>query len=415
MPYYSFMILCYNKWDVTKQAIKTLIDSFEYTYINKGIEILIVDNGSKCIPQQWINNSKSRYIKDNINIIYIQIEENMGYPIGVNIGLAHCKGEIIAILNNDLIFPKDWFNGLANTIEENESIGIAAPYLSYAYGVQNIGIRLDSIEEINICGKKIMNENKDKIIFTTRAVGACIVLKKQVLEKVGGNDFWYGIGHFDDDDLCLRIRIAGYKIAIVGNSFVYHIGSTSFKELKEDINNFVYINKMKFYNKWKLKNDRVINSNYIDREAIINDNNFNKKRHYIPISYNDYRLEKQFHLSVNSKKEKLLLVADWNNKYSSWERKIKSILNTKKSNEELNLWIPSRYFNFLELKNKIDNCIVNHQNKKDSIIYINENINPIDLMSFINQFNSLIKVENDFVNKYILYLGNILDKPCIDV
>jgi GT2 family glycosyltransferase len=159
------MILCYNKWDVTKQAIKTLIDSLEYTYIKKGIEILIVDNGSKCIPEKWIKSIESRYIKDNINVIYIRIEDNMGYPIGVNIGLAHCRGEIVAILNNDLIFPKGWFNGLANIIEENESIGIAAPYLSYAYGLQNIGIRLDTIEDINNYGKKIMNKNKDKLFL----------------------------------------------------------------------------------------------------------------------------------------------------------------------------------------------------------------------------------------------------------
>lgn len=154
---------------------------------------------------------------------------------------------------------------------------------------------------------------------------------------------------------------------------------------------------------------------YIDREAIIKGISFDNKRHYIATSYINYSIKKQSDFSINNNKEKLLLVADWENKYSNWEEKIKAILNLMKSNQELNLWVPSRYFNFIELKNKINYCIFNYQNIKDKIIYINENINSVDLMSFINEFNIIIKVENDFVNKYIIYLGSILDKPFIDV
>lgn len=46
MPYYSFVLLCYNNWELTNQAITTLNDSISDTYKQKGIEIIVVNNGS---------------------------------------------------------------------------------------------------------------------------------------------------------------------------------------------------------------------------------------------------------------------------------------------------------------------------------------------------------------------------------
>ena len=46
MPYYSFVILCYNNWNLSKQAITSLIESLHPSYFERGIELIIVNNGS---------------------------------------------------------------------------------------------------------------------------------------------------------------------------------------------------------------------------------------------------------------------------------------------------------------------------------------------------------------------------------
>ncbi len=76
------------------------------------------------------------------------MNQNIGFPVSINFGLAKCRGEIIATLNNDLIFPPNWFDGLINTLENNKEIGVAVPHLSYSSGPQNVGVRFNEPIEI---------------------------------------------------------------------------------------------------------------------------------------------------------------------------------------------------------------------------------------------------------------------------
>ncbi|MCT4686671.1 glycosyltransferase family 2 protein [Vallitalea sp.] len=409
MPYYSFIILCHNNNELTKQAIETLINSLEITFIDRGIEIIVVDNGSIDSTELVVKNIISSNTKQKIEIIYIRLIENRGYPVGINIGLSHCRGEIIGVLNNDLIFPVNWFNGLVEVLENNQIIGVAAPYLSYAYGIQGTDVRFNSIDEINVFSKEFISKNKGNITYITRVIGACMIIKRQVLQEVGGNDFFFGIGHFDDDDWCLRIRIAGYKIAVVGSSFVYHIGSKTFKTIKEDINHFVSINRSKFYRKWKLSKDRNINSVYIDREEYIKKNPYVRDRDYIPSSYTRYQICDNSNL--DKKGNKILFIADWENEYSKWKEKLEKTINNHEYNR-IYLWIPSNYYNFHNVVSSIKMNTLRKFNSDNinNVIYINENIRHRDILGFINEFDDIVQIEEDFVNKYIVYLANKLRK-----
>lgn len=407
MPYYSFVILCYNNYELTKQAIETLINSLNETFINKGIEIIIIDNGSNDSTKEVVENIIVSNKKEKIEIIYVKLLENMGYPVGINIGLSYCRGEIIGVLNNDLIFPNNWLNALVELLEIDESIGVAVPYLSYAYGIQRTDVRFNSLDEINSFSKEFINKNKEKVTYITRVIGACMILKRQVLKEVGGNDFFFGIGHFDDDDWCLRIRMAGYKIAVVGGSFVYHMGSKTFKTVKENINNFVSINRSKFYRKWRLTNDRNINNVYIDREKYIKKNHYNKGRDFIPCNYNDYQICEN--IDLDEKDHKTLVIADWENVYSKWKEKLEVVINNPDYDRIL-LWIPSNYFNFYNVVNSIKMKILSKVDSIDikKVLYIDDNIEHMNILRFVNEFDSVVKIKGDFINKYIVYLADEL-------
>lgn len=144
MPYYSFVLLCYNNWELTNQAITTLNDSISDTYKQKGIEIIVVNNGSIDDTKKYLEQIKNTF-SQQIELILIHLKENMGYSVGINTGLAQCKGEIITVLNNDLIFPKHWFDGIVNTLESDKSIGAAVPFLSHADMQQYEGVEFENI------------------------------------------------------------------------------------------------------------------------------------------------------------------------------------------------------------------------------------------------------------------------------
>lgn len=84
---------------------------------------------------------------------------------------------------------------------------ITAPYLSHASGnFQHIQIPYRTFEEREAFAQKFMKENINKIVDTHRVIGACLVFKREVIILIGGNDFWYGLGQFDDDDWCIAQR-----------------------------------------------------------------------------------------------------------------------------------------------------------------------------------------------------------------
>jgi tetratricopeptide (TPR) repeat protein len=84
-----------------------------------------------------------------------------------------------------------------------------------------------------------------------RLVGFCLLIKRHVLDIIGGLDENYGNGNYEDDDLCLRARIAGFRNIIAHDVFIHHYGSMTFKGNKIDYTDSLEGNRRRFSDKWK--------------------------------------------------------------------------------------------------------------------------------------------------------------------
>lgn len=402
MPYYSFVLLCYNNWELTNQAITTLNDSISDTYKQKGIEIIVVNNGSIDDTKKYLEQIKNTF-SQQIELILIHLKENMGYSVGINTGLAQCKGEIITVLNNDLIFPKHWFDGIVNTLESDKSIGAAVPFLSHADMQQYKGVEFENLNEMHEFSKKIMVKNKDVRIFTERIISACVSMKKELLTLVGGNDFWFGLGHFDDDDWSLRVWISGYKIAITGASFVHHIGSATFKQKSNLILAAHYANVLKFTSKWGEKS-----ADYGYRKEIVKQTEYSKNEMYFPLSYNEFnKPSSSSERNDTNKKRNIVLVADWMNMSSQWRKKcaeIKSLFEA--GDDQLHLWIPKTYYSKKETE-IVNLLVMKVLGSKSYINYVYDNVYPVDIIKFLCRYDVFLTAGNDYINHYFKYLlGN---------
>jgi len=398
MPYYSFVLLCYNNWNLTEQAIMTLLDSFSSRHKKRGIELIVVNNGSIDETKTSIEKLKKTYSHE-VEIIPVHLKDNMGYPVGVNKGLANCRGQIITVLNNDLVFPSNWFDGIVHALENNSSIGVAAPFLSYGSGPENVKEKFDSQEEMKEFAKQFMEKNKKRIIYTQRIIGACLSFRKELLNLIGGNDFWFGLGHFDDDDWSLRAGITGYKLAIIGASFVEHIGTVTFRQDQKTLRASLRANRKKFEMKWSKSGISPGK-----RKEIIDNTEYSKDKHFFPLKKDDFN-NPSFRNNHNQKnmKENILLVADWTNDFSQWKNKLVEINNLllSKNKYDLYLWVPTTYFSKIEVKQEIEKMIdVNSSH----IHFVFDEIYPVDIMNFLIKYQIFIAVEGDYVNRYFKYL-----------
>ena len=403
MVYYSFVLICHNRWELTEQAINTLNDSLSPSHKKKGIELIIINNASEDNTKEGIEIAKER-LKHDIEIVPVHLTENMGWVIATNIGYSKARGKIITILNNDLIFPKNWFDSIARTLEDNPSVGAASPTLSY--GIGGNGVRLNSCQEIESYAKKFMEENKNKITFTHRMGGGCLSVKRELFSLIGGNDYWFGFGWHEDGDWALRARISGYKLALVGDSFVYHIGYSTAGEAIKYKRAAIAVNGAKLARKWN------ISGGPRTRIHLIETTTYSKEDHCFPCRIEDFNPPSPLTKKAQTPNNKtLLLVADWTNKWSQWRSKLLEVNKTLNKNQSLTIWIPKKYYPTDEIKAEVD-TVLGETQSNDSIQFYFEEVPPMELLNFFSQHDVFLTVKEDFVNLHFKYL---LEKSGLEI
>ncbi|MFQ3549584.1 MAG: glycosyltransferase, partial [Armatimonadota bacterium] len=274
MPLTSIVILAHNQFEYTKKCV----ESIEKNTPEKH-EIIIVDNASTDDTNQFF----TEYCKTNQNIRLITLNENLGYAGGNNAGIAQSKGDYVVVMNNDVIVTPKWLSGMVEKAQSDPKVGIVGPMTNNVSGPQKINVTYDqnTLKGLGSFSRKWMENNKDKSIEFWRAVGFCMLVKKEVIEKIGGFDTRFGKGNFEDDDFCLRANIAGYKCEIAFDVFVHHFGSVTFANEKVDYSALLKQNWKIFADKW----DIPMTNEYgkYDVSSILN-TKFNEQKHYIPLT-----------------------------------------------------------------------------------------------------------------------------------
>lgn len=217
----SVIIPSFNKYELLKQAIESILKN-NYPQI----EIVIVDNASDEITRNYLKE-----ISDKENIRIILNEENVGFPGAVNQGILASKGKYLIVANNDIIVPPNTISRMVEVAESSTEIGIVGTMSNYVSGPQ-----LDKKASYNSpvamleYAEKLANEQKGEFIHFPRVAFLFTLIKKEVINQIGGLDERFNPGNFEDDDFCLRAQLAGYKTIIAKDTFVHHFGSQSFKE-----------------------------------------------------------------------------------------------------------------------------------------------------------------------------------------
>lgn len=246
----------------------------------ENYEILILDNESKektmlDYLDQLANNEKVRIIRVPGEFNYSKIN---------NTGVKYAKGEILLFLNNDTEpINKDWLNEMvSHAIREN--IGCVGAKLLYPNDtVQHGGVIIGLGGIAGHAFKGFAREhtgykNRLSLVQNYSAVtGACMMIRKSIFFEVGGFNAKDLKVAFNDVDLCLKVREAGYLNLWTPHALLYHFESISrgddlsTKKKKRFIKEGEYIKR-----KWSsvVKKDPYYNKNLTkDREDFSLNNN----------------------------------------------------------------------------------------------------------------------------------------------
>jgi len=178
-------------------------------------------------------------------------DTNVGFPAGCNQGLQRARGRYVVFLNNDTIVTEGWLEGLIRwSLFEWPKVGMVGPVTNFSSQPQQIGVDYQELSGLPGFAVRQRNKFANKAQRVERLTGFCLLVRREVLDKIGGFDERFGLGFFDDDDLCVRARQAGFELLLAQDVFVHHFGNRTFQGLGVNCREQLTGNFERFKAKW---------------------------------------------------------------------------------------------------------------------------------------------------------------------
>jgi GT2 family glycosyltransferase/tetratricopeptide (TPR) repeat protein len=258
----SIIIATFNNLEYTQQCLESV-----EAFTPEEHEVIFVDNGSTDGTWQWIRMQMFNHPEYKL----IKSETNQGFPVAMNQGAEIAQGEYLCFLNNDTVLSKEWLTGLLECHKSAPDIGIVGPRLNYVSGWQQVndGGGYDTIFKYIEYAESYRKTFKGLWWPHWRIVPIVGLIKRDTFLSIGRFDERFSPGNFEDDDLCLRLCLAGYRNLICSDVFIHHHGSATCKDM--DFANLLETNKKKFEDKWEPLTGKTISAVMIvkDEEANI--------------------------------------------------------------------------------------------------------------------------------------------------
>ncbi len=259
----SIVVVTYNTKNITYECIRSIYNSkTKYNF-----EVILVDNNSADETSNFI-------LKHFSQIKLIKLNENVGFSKANNIGIKCATGNYILLLNSDTLLFHDSIDNLLSTTIQN-SFDISSPILlNKDHTIQKSCFNFPKpiktflritdlyhiIFKILSLIKNFQFEQKPKSITPQYVSFACVLIKKEVLTKIGlldENLFFY----HEDCEFGLRAKKFNIKIHYCTNAKIIHLGGTSSNEFsliafENDIKGLLYVYKI-HYNSYNFNLEKI--------------------------------------------------------------------------------------------------------------------------------------------------------------
>ena len=202
-----------------------------------NIQVVVIDNASA-------DNSVELVKKYWPTSHLIQNSENNGFSGGSNQGMQYALengAKYILLANQDVRFESNWLENLVNMMEQNPKLGAVQPIIMMDQNKELINSYGNALHYLGLgytrgylkTEREFLRDNKIPLGYLS---GAVLLISAEALKTVGlFPDFFM---YHEDTDLCWRLRLAGYELAVCETARVYH-----HYEFSRSIKKFYYIER----------------------------------------------------------------------------------------------------------------------------------------------------------------------------
>lgn len=193
----------------------------------EGAEVIVADNAS--------TDGSMKVMKEEFpQVRTIVLDKNYGFTGGYNRAFEQIDSDLFVLINSDIEVTEDWLGPLVDWMDRHPECGACAPKLhswqerdKFEYA----GAAGGYIDRFGypFCRGRIMKRLEtdygqyDSPADVFWATGACLMVRSSVYSELGGLDERF-FAHMEEIDLCWRMQLGGWKVNVVPESVVYHVG-----------------------------------------------------------------------------------------------------------------------------------------------------------------------------------------------
>ena len=212
-PALSVVMVLFNKFELSMLALTSLRSNF-----SGGIELVLVDNGS---------TDETRRIASYVTGAKIlRLEENLGFLRAANQALAFCTAPALLYLNNDVELGFAAVAAALARLDSDESIGAVCAKIIRTHGLlQEAGsiIWRDGSTSGYLRDAPSLAPAANFVRDVDYGSAVFLLCRTDLVRQLGGFDEDFSPSYFEDADLCLRMKQAGYRIVYDPSASVTHM------------------------------------------------------------------------------------------------------------------------------------------------------------------------------------------------
>jgi len=198
------------------------------------IDLIVADNGSTDDSVDWIH-----YNFPQVKVI--PFASNHGFAEGYNLAVNETDYKYVCLLNSDVEVTEGWWRPILDFMKANPDVGAVQPKIrsyrerdKFEYAGAAGGL-IDSLGYPFCRGRLFDAIETDNGQYDgppadiTWASGACLTVPAELYRRLGGLDPDF-FAHMEEIDLCCRILNDGFRVCVVTDSVVYHVGGASLSQ-----------------------------------------------------------------------------------------------------------------------------------------------------------------------------------------
>jgi GT2 family glycosyltransferase len=234
----SFIVPLFNHLQHTQAMLESLLASLPSDLV---YEVILVDDFSTDGTRAWLATLDHPRIKTLLN------PENLGYAASNNAGACLASGELLALLNNDLLLARGWLEPMAYVLRHpglNAGLVGNVQYRVDDGQLDHAGVRLNHRGQFEHI--QSLPHNEVGYQRSLALTGACLLIRKADFSSAGGFDDGF-VNGCEDYDLCFKTRKAGKQLFVATASQVrHHVSLSRAQHNLQDLRN-----SRRLYAKWR--------------------------------------------------------------------------------------------------------------------------------------------------------------------